>query len=114
MGTVGYLLVWALFFFFMMRFGCGAHIMGHGHHGRHRQGDGSGDRLREPAMAVDPVCGMTVATQGAKSSLYRGKAYYFCSATCRDKFEATPQQWAGETPSQAMPSQTENGEHHGT
>lgn len=108
MGTVGYLLVWALFFFFMMRFGCGAHIMGHGHHGHHRQGDGSGERLHVPTQAVDPVCGMTVATQGAKSSIHQGKAYYFCSVTCRDKFEATPQQWAGGPPSQAT-----NGEHHG-
>lgn len=108
METVAYLLFWALLFFFMMRFGCGAHIMGHGHHGHQRHGNESGDRIQEPAMAVDPVCGMTIDTQGAKSSLYRGKAYYFCSATCRDKFEATPQQWIGVEPSKAA-----DGEHHG-
>lgn len=51
---------------------------------------------------------MTIATPGAKSSIYLGKAYYFCSTTCREKFEATPQQWASEEPSQAT-----TGEHHG-
>ena len=108
MSTVLYLLFWAGLFFVMMRFGCGAHIMGHGHHGRHSHENEAGDGLREPGMAVDPVCGMEVATPGAKSSLYRGKAFYFCSATCRDKFEQTPQQWAG-----AEPPQTARGEHHG-
>ena len=108
MSTVFYLLFWAGLFFIMMRFGCGAHIMGHGRHGHQGHGNGSGDRLRESAMAVDPVCGMDVATPGAKSSIYRGKAYYFCSTTCRDKFEKTPQQWAG-----AEPSRAAHGEHHG-
>ena len=34
MSTLVYFLIWGAFFFFMMRFGCGAHIMGHGksHH----------------------------------------------------------------------------------
>lgn len=107
METVLYLLFWAALFFVMMRFGCGAHIMGHGGHGHRGSHEGSGDRLQEPATVIDPVCGMTVATPGAKSSLYQGKAYYFCSATCRDKFEATPQQWVGEEPSAAP-----EGEHH--
>lgn len=35
MPTYLYFLLWGAFFFVMMRFGCGAHIMGHGHkHGR--------------------------------------------------------------------------------
>jgi hypothetical protein len=29
-----FFLFWAGLFFVMMRFGCGAHIMGHGHHHR--------------------------------------------------------------------------------
>ena len=107
MEKVLYLLFWAALFFVMMRFGCGAHIMGHGGHGRRGSHEGSCDRLREPATAIDPVCGMTVATSGAKSSIHRGKAYYFCSADCRDKFEAAPQQFAGE---EAAPSA--GGEHH--
>lgn len=94
METVAYLLFWALLFMFMMRFGCGAHIMGHRHHGHHGQGGDGSDRLTQPAQAVDPVCGMTVATAGAKSSIFEGRAWYFCSASCRDKFEAAPQQYA--------------------
>jgi hypothetical protein len=31
MGSLIYFLLWAAAFFFMMRFGCGAHVMGHGH-----------------------------------------------------------------------------------
>ena len=31
MPTVIYFLLWGALFFVMMRFGCGAHIMGHGH-----------------------------------------------------------------------------------
>jgi hypothetical protein len=32
MGSILYFLLWAGLFFVMMRFGCGAHVMGHGHH----------------------------------------------------------------------------------
>ena len=35
MPTYLYFLLWGAFFFVMMRFGCGAHIMGHGHGHRH-------------------------------------------------------------------------------
>ncbi|PAL19766.1 YHS domain-containing protein [Sphingopyxis sp. GW247-27LB] len=94
METVAYLLFWALLFMFMMRFGCGAHVMGHRHHGHHSESGGGSDRLSQPAQAVDPVCGMTVATAGAKSTIFEGRAWYFCSASCRDKFEAAPQQYA--------------------
>ena len=109
MQTVLYLLLWAGLFFVMMRFGCGAHIMGHGGHGHRGSHEGSRDRLQEPAIAIDPVCGMTAATPGAKSSIYRGKAYYFCSTPCREKFEAAPQQFLGEKPLGAA----EGGHHHG-
>ena len=47
--TYLYFLLWGAFFFIMMRFGCGAHIMGHGHghqHGGNKPDDSSpiGDR----------------------------------------------------------------------
>jgi xanthine dehydrogenase accessory factor len=39
--------------------------------------------------ATDPVCGMSVATDGAEHTLeHDGSTYYFCSAHCRKKFEA--------------------------
>lgn len=91
MQTIGNLLFWGLLFFLMMRFGCGAHMMGH--HRDHSHG-GDGDRLRAPSEARDPVCGTIVQTSTAKSSLFEGRAYYFCSQACRDKFEATPADFA--------------------
>ena len=49
------------------------------------------------AMATDPVCGMSVdpATTGQQVN-YAGRAYYFCSAGCRQEFEAQPARYAGE------------------
>ncbi len=81
-------------FFFMMRFGCGAHIMGHGHHHDAKKSDDrdASDNIRwiAPDQAVDPVCGMTVQTATAKSAVYGGHVYYFCSQDCRQKFETSP------------------------
>ena len=88
-----YFAIWAAFIFLMMRYGCGAHIMGHGHHhdgtGSNDHGDGN-VRWVPPDRAVDPVCGVTVQTAGAKSAVHDGHVYYFCSQDCRAKFEAMP------------------------
>ena len=100
-GNVVYFLVWAVLFFFMMRYGCGAHVMGHTHHGDH----GSGPWV-PPDKAVDPVCGMTIPTDGAKSAMHAGNVYYFCSGSCRDKFEAAPSTYA-------KSSSPHEGHHHG-
>lgn len=43
-----------------------------------------------PEKDVDPVCHMNVQTAQAKSAVYDGHAYYFCSQDCRAKFEADP------------------------
>lgn len=89
------LLLWAGGFALMMRYGCGAHVMGH----RHRQEGPSGRSggtphegpgTHEPVSAVDPVCGMAVRTAEAKSAIFRSQPYYFCSQSCREKFEAAP------------------------
>ena len=43
------------------------------------------------AEAIDPVCGMTVAVEGAREvALHEGVTYVFCSAHCRTRFEAEP------------------------
>jgi YHS domain-containing protein len=90
--SVGYFLLWAGLFAVMMRFGCGAHVMGHGHsHDETSPHSGGAD---SSSTATDPVCGMSVATADAKTALYRGKAFYFCSAACREKFEAAPSTYA--------------------
>lgn len=41
--------------------------------------------------AVDPVCHMTVDVATARHrSTHAGRTYYFCSAGCRERFEADP------------------------
>lgn len=84
--NVLYFLVWAGLIFLMMRFGCGVHIMGHGR----RHSTQSSDSWTPPEKSIDPVCGMTVSTQTAKSAVHAGHAYYFCSSDCRAKFEGAP------------------------
>jgi YHS domain-containing protein len=93
LGNVLYFVILAGLFFVMMRFGCGGHIMGHSHQhgGTGSKGQGDGNlRWVAPDKAIDPVCGMTVQTAGAKSAVYDGHVYYFCSQDCRAKFEGTP------------------------
>ncbi len=96
------ILIWGGLFFFMMRFGCGAHMMGGHGHAHHGSGDTDGARK-------DPVCGMTVdRNKSTAASVYRGKTYHFCSATCRDKFEQIPEKYSGA----AAPGETQQGGHH--
>jgi xanthine dehydrogenase accessory factor len=58
---------------------------------RSRAGAGGG----RPAEAVDPVCGMTVATGTAGRPLtHDGETYCFCSAGCRSEFESSPASYA--------------------
>ena len=86
------LAIWGALIFLMMRFGCGAHAMGHRGQ-EHGRGDGShaGDRLAVlPEKDRDPVCGETVRTASAKSSVHEGRIYHFCSRDCREIFEAAP------------------------
>ncbi len=49
------------------------------------------------ATHTDPVCGMKVDEQkAAAQSTYEGKAYYFCCAGCKGKFDQNPQQYASQ------------------
>ena len=72
LGNILYFLLWAGVFFSMRRFGCGAHIMGHGHHhGGKEADDHSGDgnlRWLAPKQAVDPVCGTGHEIAGSTSN----------------------------------------------
>jgi YHS domain-containing protein len=89
-----YFLFWAALIFLMMRFGCGAHVMGHGQNRSDRANNAGGgsDNLRwvPPGSDKDPVCGKTVRTDRAKPSVHDGMVYYFCSRDCREMFEAAP------------------------
>jgi Cu+-exporting ATPase len=70
---------------------CGGHG-GHAHDpGHHHASDGPST---VSTKVIDPVCGMTVDPTTSKHRLdYRGETYHFCSAGCRSKFAATPQQY---------------------
>jgi YHS domain-containing protein len=107
MNSLLYFALWAALIFVMMRFGCGAHIMGHGGH-RRRHGENS--RL-PPAQDIDPVCGMTVETATAKSSAHKGHVYYFCSQTCREKFETAPETYLKIPPAPQKPMESHHGAH---
>jgi YHS domain-containing protein len=46
-------------------------------------------------MEKDVVCGMQVdPAKAAAPSQYKGKTYYFCSTSCKTKFDANPSQFA--------------------
>ncbi|MEX1059532.1 MAG: YHS domain-containing protein, partial [Methyloceanibacter sp.] len=52
----------------------------------------------ETAMAIDPVCGMTVDPYAGKPSHgHRGQTYHFCSDGCRIKFAADPERYLNKT-----------------
>jgi YHS domain-containing protein len=60
-------------------------------------------------MAMDPVCGMEVETQGAQwTAEHDGKTYYFCSKGCMLDFKDDPQQFldSSYTPAE-MPDDSE-------
>ncbi|MDQ6992851.1 MAG: YHS domain-containing protein, partial [Mariprofundus sp.] len=44
-------------------------------------------------MNIDPVCGMEVKTDSPHSAEYDGHDWHFCSAGCKDKFNADPDQF---------------------
>lgn len=104
MDVLVYLLFWGVGLFLMSRLGCAGH-----REGRVQGGAGSsaertpaafGDlRWLPPPTDVDPVCGRTVDTATAKTSVRDGWVYYFCSGECRERFEAAA---ASERPEPAV------------
>jgi len=62
------------------------------------------------ALAVDPVCGMTVDTgRAAGSTVYDGRTYYFCSRHCLEKFERDPRAFVGDGAAKARPAEPSGG-----
>jgi len=57
---------------------------------------GQGDDMSEKTDVIDPVCGMTVDSATAEyRSFNNGKAYYFCSGGCKEKFDRDPAKFTG-------------------
>jgi YHS domain-containing protein len=52
--------------------------------------EGDMPRWVSPESDLDCVCGEVIRTATAKSSVYDGWVYYFCSRDCREKFETAP------------------------
>ena len=54
----------------------------------------------QPAgSAIDPVCGMTVDPAHAAGSYeHGGKTYYFCNASCLNRFKADPSRYLKPAP----------------
>ncbi len=74
-------LIFAGLFYFMMRFGCGAHMV-HGHH--------ENTKGTDTKKHIDPVCGMQVDPDKGYGKMHKGALYRFCSRNCLDKFESAP------------------------
>jgi Cu+-exporting ATPase len=50
-------------------------------------------------MQKDPVCGMVVdEKQAAATSTYKGKTYYFCAQTCKERFDRSPEKFIKDIP----------------
>jgi YHS domain-containing protein len=49
---------------------------------------------RRPEMAKDPVCGMDIGENQRLKSTYAEKTYFFCSASCKAKFDEKPGRYA--------------------
>lgn len=47
-------------------------------------------------MAKDPVCNMNVdEKRAAATSVHKGKTYYFCAKSCKEKFDREPEKFIG-------------------
>ncbi len=94
MESILWFLIIGILFFFMMRFGCGAHMGGMGHGGGHeghmgREGEGPSSQ-----KVKDPVCGMEINKDQAFGMTQKGgKQIYFCSENCQNKFNAEPNKY---------------------
>ncbi len=73
-----------------------SHSGQHGHDVHHRHDDSASSTI------VDPVCGMSVDPETSKHRFeHHGYTYHFCSASCRTKFAAAPEQYLDKSRSQA-------------
>lgn len=49
------------------------------------------------AKQTDPVCGMQIEeSDAAGTSEHQGKRYHFCSTSCKQKFDESPEKYANQ------------------
>ena len=50
--------------------------------------------MTNASVVKDPVCGMDVEKATATGhSEYKGQTYYFCSSSCKEKFDRNAEQY---------------------
>ena len=63
----------------------------------------------DSSTAIDPVCKMKVDKATAKfTSEYKGTTYYFCSTSCKEKFDENPEKYVSSEISENNSETTEN------
>ncbi len=96
MESIIWFLVIGGLFYFMMKYGCGAHMGGHGGHRENHEGHaGHGEGPPTVSQKVkDPVCGMEIDKDGAYAMVTRqGRQVYFCSEACHNQFNQEPEKY---------------------
>ncbi len=83
MDSLGSFLLFAVLFFVMVRYGCGAHMI-RSHHSRHSGHNAEG-------KFIDPVCGKEVNPDQGYGMMCEGDLYRFCSRRCLDQFDEQPE-----------------------
>jgi Cu+-exporting ATPase len=74
--------------------------MSHSHYGHHHAAAG-------PTAVTDPVCGMRVDPDAAAGKSDRnGSTHYFCSSSCKTKFDAAPERYVASTTAAKAPPST--------
>ncbi len=43
--------------------------------------------MTEGGISIDPICGTPVVEDDAQAFEYKRRTYYFCSGSCRGRFE---------------------------
>jgi YHS domain-containing protein len=78
-----------LFIALIIVVGCSSNKTGSG---KAAEGVNPSTSVQTTKMEKDVVCGMGVIpdAQGTLKTEYEGRAYYFCSETCKKSFEANP------------------------
>ncbi len=67
----------------------------HAEKAEHQHGEeGMHGEHQENGKVVDPVCGMELKKEDAKHTYeYKEKTYYFCMASCKEKFVKIPEEY---------------------
>ncbi len=77
---------------------CGRPHTGQDHMNENHQDHRMSSHTQEKAK-IDPICGMTVdPTRAAGQYDYKGTTYYFCSASCLERFRADPEKALNKKP----------------